>query len=187
MNKREWTIVIGTLLGAWLFDWVTKLSALDLRQSIAVGPFLFSLHQNPGAMMGMFSDLPAFLRIVSLSTAGAILVCVYMLLQYLLPLKSMILRVGLSFLVGGIMGNVTDRIIWGYVVDFFIVHVRTFYSPAFNMADAIQWVGYSFILFAMIRDGDLLWPENDARRKYWINFKFQFKYSMVLFAGLPCL
>jgi len=141
----------------------------------------FALHRNPGAMLGLFSNLPAFLRVVTLSTGGAFLVVTYALIQYLLPLRSLILRSGMSVLLGGILGNVTDRILWGSVVDFIILGQEGgFLSPAFNLADALQWVGYGMIVYAIVRDGEILWPENNSRRRYWVNVKFQLKYCYIL-------
>jgi signal peptidase II len=131
-------------------------------------------------MLGLFSDLPSVLRIVSLSTGGAFLLCTYALIQYLLPIKSLTLRTGLSILIGGIIGNVTDRIVWGYVVDFIVIGSPSLSSPAFNIADALQWVGYALIVYAIVREGELLWPENNVRKQYWVNMSFQLKYCFVL-------
>jgi signal peptidase II len=98
----------------------------------------------------------------------------------LLPIKSLKLRTGLSILTGGIIGNVTDRILWGYVVDFIVVGNAKLSSPAFNLADALQWIGYIMILWSFLREGQLLWPENNARKQYWVNAKFQLKYCFIL-------
>ncbi|HWU43406.1 MAG TPA: signal peptidase II, partial [Bdellovibrio sp.] len=78
--------------------------------------------------------------------------------------------------------NVTDRILWGYVVDFIVVGSPSLSSPAFNMADALQWVGYALIVYAIIREGELLWPENNVRKQYWVNMPFQLKYCFMLMA-----
>lgn len=180
MKKREWLIVILPLLVTWFADRITKLWAVDLKQILSYGSLHFVLHHNHGAMLGLFSDLPSVLRIVSLSTGGAFLLCTYALIQYLLPIKSLTLRSGLSILIGGIIGNVTDRIVWGYVVDFIVVGTPSLSSPAFNVADALQWVGYGLIIYAIIREGDLLWPENNVRKQYWVNMSFQLKYCFIL-------
>lgn len=182
MKKREWLIVILPLLATWIVDRITKEWATGLTQVESFGFLHFILHHNHGAMLGLFSDLPSVLRIVSLSTGGAFLLCTYALIQYLLPLKSLILRSGLSILIGGIIGNVTDRIVWGYVVDFIVVGSPTVSSPAFNLADALQWVGYGLIVYAIIREGQLLWPENNVRKQYWVNMSFQLKYCFILMA-----
>jgi signal peptidase II len=146
------------------------------------GPFSFVLHHNHGAMLGLFTDLPGVLRIVTLSTGGAVILCIYALLQFLLPIKSLTLRLGLSVLTGGILGNVTDRIMWGYVVDFIVIGSPTLSSPAFNLSDALQWVGYALIVWVVVREGEILWPENDIRKMYWINRRFQLRYSFLLMA-----
>lgn len=180
MKKYEWSLVFTPLILTWLIDFLTKEWAQTLVGIQSYGYLGFVLHHNHGAMLGLFSDLPPVLRVVSLSTGGAFLLCTYALIQYLLPIKSMTLRIGLSILLGGILGNVTDRIFYGYVIDFIVIGNVTAMSPAFNMADALQWVGYALIATAIIREGDLLWPEDNYRKQYWINTKFQLKYCFLL-------
>lgn len=181
MKRDEWLIIFLPLVVTWYLDRITKNFALGLEQVKSYWFLHFSLHHNPGAMLGLFSDLPPVLRVVSLSTGGAFLVCTYALIQYLLPIKSLVLRSGMSILLGGILGNVTDRILWGHVVDFIILGWQDqIASPAFNVADALQWVGYALIVYAIIRDGEILWPENNNRRRYWINPHFQLKYCYIL-------
>ncbi|MBL7670581.1 MAG: signal peptidase II [Bdellovibrionaceae bacterium] len=182
MKKREWLLILVPIFLAWWVDYITKNWASSLTEILSYGPMTFLLHHNRGAMLGLFSELPSVLRIVTLATGGAFLFCSYALIQYLLPIRSLILRIGLSVLIGGIMGNVTDRILWGHVVDFIVIRTPFFSSPAFNLADAIQWVGYGMLVFAIVRDGDLLWPENNTRKKQWVNFSFQVKYSLLLSA-----
>src|SRR5471030_2820916 len=150
MKRRDWIYVLLPLLISWLLDRTTKMWASHLIFSHFYGPIGFVLHHNPGAILGLFSDLPNVLRIVSLSTGGAFLLFLFGIIQFLLPTKSLTLRIGLSLLISGIIGNVTDRILWGYVVDFIIFGAHGTYSPAFNFADAIQWVGYGCIVVAFI-------------------------------------
>lgn len=182
MRKRDWLLVLLPLFVTFIADYVTKRWASDLAGVLRFGPVSFILHHNHGAMLGLFTDLPSILRIVTLSTGGAFIFCTYGIIQYLLPIKSMLLRCGLSALTGGILGNVADRIIYGYVVDFIVLGTPDLNSPAFNLADMFQWVGYAMIVTAIIREGQLLWPENDVRRVYWINRTFQLRFSFLLVA-----
>ena len=181
MNKRLWTYVISLVPATWAIDQATKAWAnatlSDLR---FYGPVGLVLHHNPGAILGTFSDLPPMLRVVSLSTGGAFLIFIYAAIQYLLGSKSMPLRTGMSLLLGGILGNVTDRIMAGEVTDFLLIGTRSLWSPAFNFADAIQWVGYGLVVYGLIRDGALLWPDANVRKKLWINPSFQWKYIFTL-------
>jgi signal peptidase II len=182
MKKRDWiTVVLIPFALTWLIDRVTKLWATDLSGIIVKGPIGFTLHHNPGAILGLFSDLPPVLRIVSLSTGGAFLILTFLIIQILLPVRARVLRFGMSVLLGGIIGNVSDRIYWGYVVDFVVF---TFFksSPVFNLADALQWVGYAMVVFALIRDGKAIWPENNLRKTYWVDTKYQLRYCMKLVA-----
>lgn len=180
MKREEWMLVFLPLAATWTLDRVTKMWAVGLQGITSYEWVHFYLHHNPGAMLGLFSNLPSFLRVVSLSTAGAFLVCIYALIQFLLPIKTMKLRTGLSIVLGGILGNVTDRILWGHVVDFIVIGNERYATPVFNLADALQWVGYALILIAVFKEGDLIWPENNVRKRYWINRRFQLKYCAIL-------
>lgn len=181
MKRRDWFLVIGLLPLVWFIDQFTKTWAnSNLTDLIFYGPFGFVLHHNRGAILGTFSDLPPILRVVSLSTGGAFLVFIYAAIQYLLPGRHMQMRVGMSLLLGGILGNVSDRIVRGEVTDFLLLGSRDLWTPAFNFADAIQWFGYALLVYGLIRDGSLLWPDVNARRNLWINPRFQIKYILTI-------
>lgn len=181
MKKREWTLVLSLVPIIWFFDQITKFWALKSLSSIVwFGPLGFILHRNPGAILGTFSDLPPILRVVCLSTGGAFLIFVYAAFQYLLPKKSLNLRCGMSILLGGILGNVTDRILDGSVVDFILVRFGTWISPAMNVADILQWVGYAMVVYTLIRHGDQLWPDKEFRKSIWILPRFQWKFSLTI-------
>ena len=173
-------IVLIPLILTWGIDRVAKYFATTISGMNFYGPIGLVLHHNHGAMLGLFSDLPPLLRIVSLSTGGAFLFFSFWVIQYLLPIRSLLLRTGLSILLGGILGNVTDRIIWGYVVDFLILGSPKLMTPAFNMADALQWIGYAMVILALVRENEILWPSNNIRKKYWVNPKFQTRYCLTL-------
>lgn len=182
MKKRDWLLVIIPLLVVWSIDRITKIWAADLVGYHDFGLMGFILHHNHGAMLGLFSSLPSVLRVVSLSTGGAFLVFSYFIIQYLLPIRSMTLRCGLSMLLGGIVGNVTDRIIYGYVIDFLVFRYKNWISPAMNLADVLQWVGYGMIVYALFKESKILWPEQNNRKSYWINPRFQLRYCFTLSA-----
>jgi signal peptidase II len=181
MRKRDWALIISALLAVWAFDILTKQWALLTQGPLVFhGPMGLLVHRNPGAMLGMFSDLPPLLRVVTLSTGGAFLLFMYAAIQYLLPHKLLLLRVGMSLLVGGILGNVTDRIVWGSVVDWILFGSLEWMTPAFNFADVIQWVGYGLIVVTMVRKGHLLWPSREDRKSIWVNPTYQLRYSLLL-------
>ncbi len=176
MKRKDWLLVIGTLLLIVFVDQLSKNWANNSPEKW-YGFFHLLLIHNHGAMLGLFSDLPAVLRIVTLSTSGVFLVSIYALIQYLIPVRVFTLRIGLSILVGGILGNVLDRILYGYVVDFISVQFGSWHSPIWNVADVIQWIGYALIVYSIVKNGESLWPGNNARKVFWVNRSFQIKYS----------
>ncbi len=183
MKKSDWTLVIGCVLIVWFIDFATKSAIINslnqLPHWFKWGGFVF--HKNPGAMLGAYSDLPPILRIVSFATGGAFLVFIYAIVQYFLPIKALPLRLGLSFLLGGILGNVIDRIRFGYVVDFIVLGNKDIgLSPVFNLADSLQWVGYILVVYSLFKYGEELWPTHNARKKLWINPKYQIKYCLTI-------
>lgn len=180
LRRLDWLLVLFPLFLTWGVDQITKTIAEGIRGIQFFGPVGFVLHHNHGAMLGLFSDLPAVLRIVTLSTGGAFLIFSFAIIQYLLPIKSLLLRSGMSVLLGGILGNVTDRIINGYVVDFILLGSPEKATPAFNLADALQWVGYAMIAIALIRESEILWPADNTRKRMWVNVRFQLRYCFIL-------
>ncbi len=182
MTRKDWIIVYIPIPLLILLDWFTKSLALSFTNN-REGPFgPFYMIFNHGAMLGLFSDLPPTLRIVSLSTFGALIVGVFFLFQYLTPGHHMKLRIGLSILLGGILGNVLDRVRYGAVIDFIKINYGTYVSPIFNVADIVQWIGYSLILYFFIREGHTLWPEKNSRKSFWVNAPFQKRFSFFLAA-----
>lgn len=57
----------------------------------------------------------------------------------------------MSLLLGGALGNVTDRIVRGYVVDFLYFHVSRYYWPAFNVADSALTVGIILLIISQLK------------------------------------
>lgn len=186
MSKRDWYYVIFVLLAVIAFDQSTKWLAFSFIQRVHDFGFLILVkHRNPGAMLGMFSTLPPVLRVVTLSTAGVFLIFVYSAIQYLLPQRSLRLRIGLSFLLGGIIGNVIDRTILGSVMDFLVLRTPWISTAAFNMADALQWIGYVLVVYSLIKEADQLWPDQNTRKQIWINPSFQRRYvGILIFIGV---
>lgn len=180
LRRLDWTIVLIPLFLTWGLDQLAKVWAESIRGIEFFGPLGFVLHHNHGAMLGLFSELPAVLRIVTLSTGGAFLIFSFGIIQYLLPIKSLLLRSGMSVLLGGILGNVTDRIVHGYVVDFILLGSPEKSTPAFNVADVLQWVGYAMIALALVRESEILWPADNTRKRLWINARFQLRYCLIL-------
>lgn len=184
MKKADWFLITSLFFIVWLCDYASKQWALEnITQMSTRGPIGFVLHKNPGIMLGAFSNLSPILRVVSLSTTGAFLIFIFSATQYLLPQRSLLLRSGMSVLLGGIIGNVTDRILHGPVTDFVFIRLGNWASPIFNLGDALQWVGYLMILYNIIFHSEQIWPSKEGRKQIWVIPKFQIKYIAILIAA----
>lgn len=178
MKRKDWFFVLLLLLLSIAADQFSKNWAEGKPEQM-YGYFKFILVHNHGAMLGLFSDLPAVLRIVTLSTSGVFILCIYSLIQYLIPGRLMSLRLSLSILVGGILGNVLDRIFYGYVIDFIAILYGGWHSAIWNVADMIQWLGYALMVYALVKHSEKLWPDQNERKGFWVNRKFQIKHSLL--------
>jgi signal peptidase II len=141
-----------------------------------------SVVENAGLMLGFLSRSSSQVRMVHLSTVGAFLFVIYILIQVLLPPKIRLFRIGLAIVMGGISGNWIERFWHGYVTDHIQLQLFNYASPIFNIADALQWFGYAIILYALVLSHERhhLFPENDERTGYWIDAKYQLKYCLTL-------
>jgi signal peptidase II len=59
--------------------------------------------------------------------------------------------ISLSMILAGAIGNLIDRLVLGYVIDFIDLHYQTFYWPVFNVADILISLGVVLLIFADIK------------------------------------
>ena len=108
--------------------------------------------RNTGVAFGIFSstDSPAKAILLSgLAVVAAVIVVVYSVRN---SAKERLLQMALALILGGAIGNLSDRLLHGYVIDFLYFHVRDYYWPAFNVADTAISVGVVFLAVDVIRD-----------------------------------
>jgi signal peptidase II len=110
--------------------------------------FGFSYVENRGAAWGIFQGKVNFLVIITI-------IIVIGLIFYLLKYKprNKLMRISLSLIIGGAIGNMYDRVIYKYVVDYIYFHYKDVYSfPTFNFADMSVVVGTLLLAICLIRD-----------------------------------
>ena len=107
--------------------------------------FDLTLHHNPGAAFSFLSGAGGWQR--WLFTGLAIAVS-GVLLEWLrrLPPGRWLLSLALALVLGGALGNLVDRLLHGYVIDFISVHYREWYFPTFNIADSAISVGAALVI-----------------------------------------
>lgn len=149
--------ILVTSIFVVLIDQLTKiLVSIYLKQDIVLINNLFSLSlvNNDGAAWNMFSGRQTFLVVITL----IILLLVYNMM-YQFP-KNKINNVVFGLLLGGIFGNLIDRIFKGYVIDF--ISISTF--PVFNIADCAITVGVIALIIQSIRK-DLENKDDNSRSR----------------------
>ena len=132
-----------------VLDQVTKVAvdrSLLLHDAIAVTPFFnLTLTYNYGAAFSFLSNAGGWQRwmFTAISLVVSIVLVVWL---YRLPRKQSWLALSLSLILGGAVGNLIDRVVYGYVVDFIQVYYQSWYFPSFNVADAAISCGTVLLL-----------------------------------------
>ncbi|MCM8854284.1 MAG: signal peptidase II [Candidatus Thiodiazotropha sp.] len=122
-------------------------SMLTLYESVTVLPFFdLTLLYNKGAAFSFLSDQGGWQRWFFIILAIGVTI---VLIGWLWRLKceEQWIAVALSLIIGGAIGNVIDRILFGQVIDFLHFHYQGHYFPAFNVADSAITVGVAIMLF----------------------------------------
>lgn len=138
-----------------ILDQVTKAlvrELLPLHSSVTVIPgFLDLTHvRNTGAAFGILNaaDFPFKSVVIPLiATAALLAVGLY---SASLAHHQRFARIGLALIIGGAAGNLIDRVVAGWVVDFVDVYWRTYHFWAFNVADSAITIGVSIMILDMI-------------------------------------
>lgn len=158
VRLKAYSIAAGVFLLDRLTKWVieTHVSFLDTLRIIP-GFFDIVHTENRGVAFSLFNDSTSEWRtslLVLFSMAAVVLVGGFIfrraerLDRYSLA--------GFALILGGALGNVFDRIVWGRVTDFLDFYIGSYHWPAFNVADSAIVVGSVLLLI------EVLWPGRQA-------------------------
>ena len=149
---------LGTMGVIVAVDQVTKAivrQVLPLGESRSIIPDILDLTHvhNTGAAFGLLNaaDFP-HKPIVMIAVAAVALVAIAAYATQL-GFHERLARFGLALILGGAFGNLVDRAVFGYVVDFVDVYWRTAHFWAFNVADSAITIGAILVLLDMIGIG----------------------------------
>lgn len=133
-----------------IFDQVTKwlaLNELTLHKPVAITSFFnLFLTYNKGVSFSLFYNTSIYGHLV-LAFVGFI-ICLG-ILYWMIKEQDNFVNIGLSFILGGALSNIIDRVRLGHVVDFLDFYFGTYHWPAFNVADSFICLG-AFIIFVRI-------------------------------------
>ena len=133
-----------------LFDILSKyivFNYIDLYQFIKITYFFDITHiHNFGVSFGLFAGtIPALVLVII-----SLFVTAFVLYLYINS-SEFLERWGLFIIICGAIGNIVDRFINGYVIDFLYLHINQYYWPAFNFADIYISIGIIMIIVNMVK------------------------------------
>lgn len=123
--------------------WIVNILRLRERRHIDLLPFFdLTYVENTGASFGMLSGGLASRIVLSVVALGVVVFLVVWLARVTRPLVA----TGIAFIIGGAIGNVIDRALYGYVIDF--LNFSGLWFPwVFNLADTAINIGVGCLLF----------------------------------------
>ena len=140
-------LVVATV--TLLLDQASKwlaLSNLQMGVPEPVLPFLnWLLLFNPGAAFSFLAQSSGWQR--WFFTFLGLFACIYIVFILRKHQEDRLLCLALSLILGGALGNILDRLMYGAVVDFIDVHYANWHWPAFNIADSAICIGAVLIIF----------------------------------------
>ncbi|RZL49974.1 MAG: signal peptidase II [Pedobacter sp.] len=132
-------------------DQVSKIivrDKLDYDETVSIikNHFILTKVENTGAFLSAGNDLPVAIRFILLSILPIVVLgygLFYLIIKRDLP---KIMQIGLCFLIGGGIGNVIDRLLYGSVTDFLHMDFGLFRTGIFNLADVSIMIGIGILL-----------------------------------------
>lgn len=144
-----------------LLDQLTKVLAdhyLNYHQSVEIIPFFnFTLMYNKGAAFSFLANAGGWQRWFFLILTSAVSLFI---LIWLRKLKThQVLQISaLALILGGAIGNLIDRAIFGHVIDFLDAYYQQHHWPAFNIADSAITVGAILLIIDTVKN-----PHEDSK------------------------
>ena len=138
---KRWGWIVLSII---IIDQITKLLVdhyLNYHQPVSIIPmFNFTLVYNPGAAFSFLSDAGGWQRWFFIILSSVISVVLFVWLVKLKP-EQKLQMTSIAMILGGALGNLIDRSIYGHVIDFLDVYYQQHHWPAFNIADSAIFVG----------------------------------------------
>ncbi len=147
MKKKDYLII----LLFFVIDLISKTvisHTLILNKSIKIIPkfFYLTLCHNNGAAFSILRDKQVLLIIITI-------IALFYLYQYVHKQElDKGQRIAFSMITGGILGNLFDRIVYNYVIDFLDFKIFGYNYPVFNLADSFIVIGVIILLVKEIKE-----------------------------------
>jgi signal peptidase II len=154
---NTWRGRINYLLASFIVFFVDQLTkkivmqAMVQHESIIVVPNFLNLTyiHNRGAVFGLGSNVTSPYLSWGLSILSVVSLGIILIYFLRLSVRNTRMYFGLSLVLGGALGNLYDRLRYGYVVDFIDMHWFEHHWPFFNVADMSICIGVGLLLISM--------------------------------------
>lgn len=187
MSKTDKFVIFIVTIAVLFADQFTKRWVAGLDDLVDFGFVRFFPTYNTAAFWGIFENLPQNLKQVGLATFGGVFIIFFGLIQLVLSERLIWLRLGFAILLGGMLGNVIDRLTMGHVVDFIIFGPKEVIYYVVNLADLFQITGCLLIIYNVVAHYDIIWPLNNKRKQKWVNPGFQKRFILYNFTILSSI
>jgi signal peptidase II len=153
-ERSSYLLLVALLLVADRISKSWVVGALDPGdRRVVLESFLDLIHlRNTGVAFGLFSGVESSAKIVVLSAVAATAAVVVIVYSMRTAASQALVQTALALILAGALGNLYDRLTYGYVVDFVYLHVGDFYWPAFNVADSAITCGVGLFGIDLVRD-----------------------------------
>ncbi len=158
-NKRKRNLLITIIVFlSIVLDQISKIWVRNnfdsyIENSIIGDVFKLIKVENTGAFLGMGSELSETLRILLLIVLPTIVLISITIYTYIDKTLDKISIIGFSLIIGGGIGNIFDRIVYGSVTDFFYLDFGSIFKTGiFNIADMSVTTGMILILYPIVKE-----------------------------------
>ncbi|MEP7453034.1 signal peptidase II [Phyllobacterium sp. SB3] len=150
MSSKRFFSLFAIIVVAVLTDQIIKYlveAGMDYQQQIDLLPFLalFRVH-NDGIAFSMLSGM----HDVALIALTVVVIGFVSYLWWSTSPDRWVSRAGFALIIGGAVGNLIDRSVHGYVIDYILFHLPSWSFAVFNLADAYISVGAALVVIEEI-------------------------------------
>ena len=125
---------------------VSKLMTVNETINLIDNFFRITYVKNTGAAFSIFSNNTILVIIISVVIIGFLLFYIYKNKG-----NNKLENVSYAFILGGAIGNLIDRLVYGYVIDFLDFEILSYNAPIFNLADTFIVIGVILFLINTLR------------------------------------
>jgi len=144
-------VLVIIALDRWT-KWLIHTKLL-LNQTIPIIDAFFNITyvRNTGVAFGILDSASLPLKSTVLAVLTLVAITGVLVYSWRTPANQTLLQAALSLILAGALGNLYDRVLYGYVIDFIEVYYRTYRWPSFNVADSAITTGVGLLVLQIFR------------------------------------